>query len=70
MNKKWIIIDPKGNVLPIEMNQSIWKELMNSSSFINTDIIKYTNKYNRELSGECIILDVSTFNQKNGDEKK
>ena len=30
---------------------------------------KYSNKYNRELSGECIILDVSTFNQKNGDEK-
>ena len=46
MNKKWIIIDPKGNVLPIEMNQSIWKELMNSSSFINTDIIKYTNRSN------------------------
>ena len=46
MNKKWIIIDPKGNVLPIEMNQSIWKELRNSSSFINTDIIKYTNRSN------------------------
>ena len=46
MNKKWIIIDPKGNVLPIEMNQSIWKELRKSSSFIYTDIIKYTNRSN------------------------
>ena len=45
MNKKWIIIDPKDNVLPIEMNQSIWNELRNSS-FINTDIIKYTNRSN------------------------
>lgn len=46
MNKKWIIIDPKGNVLPIEMNQDIWRELKNTNSFMSTDIIKYTNRSN------------------------
>lgn len=46
MNKKWIIIDPDGNVLPIEMNQDIWKELKNTNSFTSTDIIKYTNRSN------------------------
>ena len=46
MNKKWIIIDPDGNVLPIEMNQAIWRELKNTNSFMSTDIIKYTNRSN------------------------
>ena len=31
---------------------------------------KYENKYNSELKGECVLLDVSEFNQKNGDEKR
>lgn len=46
MNKKWIIIDSDGNVLPIEMNQDIWRELKNTNSFMSTDIIKYTNRSN------------------------
>ena len=46
MNKKWIIIDTDGNVLPIEMNQDIWRELKNTNSFMSTDIIKYTNRSN------------------------
>lgn len=46
MNKKWIIIDPEGNVLPIEMNQDIWRELKKTNSFMYTDVIKYTNRSN------------------------
>jgi hypothetical protein len=30
---------------------------------------KYQDKYNSNINGECVILDVSEFNQKNGDEK-